>query len=71
MASLLGKAPLQHDRVADAMDAIFDEGFGLMDSFRVMIEYYHRRRMTYETDLLRAVAGLLKRLETQKNGRFH
>lgn len=53
------------------MDAIFDEGFGLMDSFSAMIKYYYRRRVTYETDLLRAVTGLLKRLETQKNGRFH
>lgn len=68
--TLGGKAPTQHERVFDAMDTIFFPELSFMESCAVMIEYYQRRRATFEGDLLRAVPGLMERLESQKNGRF-
>ena len=52
------------------MNTIFYEDFSFIDSFGDMIDYYHRRRMTFEDDLLRAIGGLMVRLESQKKGRF-
>jgi hypothetical protein len=52
------------------MHVVFDDDFDFVTSFETLVLYYSSRKLSIETDRLKAIAGLMKRLKLQKNGYF-